>query len=377
MALHFGPKAGGKLWPVLLDDVKKSMSLKDADATENAVVKQFIDALNEVRFVVVGTHLGDGFGMDVIAAFPAAKDGGAKAEEFLSVLRGGNGTSDLIGLPKVQPLLAYAAKGDGVRNVQLARTLVKIILNNALGIEVLWTEEQRKKFFADFDVMYQQLKGSRLVFYRTPAADAEQVGSVAAVAILDIDDIDAHLAHWPSVVDVANSLGVKLAKDGRKNVPKFAYKTKAETIDGVRVDVLSIDLPQLPAEVQKDYRNLLGPDWNKVRLAVQGKHVVVLVGSDLARLKETLTNLKTGNKGLAEQRSIAEASRRLDPQRKLEFHASLEDFGAYLTGKRATAEGKMLTSWALTVETDRVQFSMRVPKQDIPDIARALGLPQN
>ena len=265
-------------------------------------------------------------GLDVIAAFPKPNDGGEAAARFLTTLGGGPGASDLVGLPKVDPLLAYAAKGDGVRNAQMARTLVKIILNKALDVHVLLNDEDRKKFYSDFDAMYQHLKGSRLVMYRTPADKFIALGSIAAVGILDIDDPEAHLAGWKGLADFANALGVKLVKGGRESAPKFMYQERAESIDGLRVDHLGIEIATLPEEVRNQYRCLLGPDWNKVRLVVEGRHIVFLVGSDVVRLKETLTNLKTGAKGLAEEKSIAAALGQLAPERKLEFHASVKDY---------------------------------------------------
>lgn len=371
-SILFGPKAGGTLWSLLLNSFKDKLIPRDAKGQEKETVDTVFDALGEVRFFVLALRFDDGLAADMIASFPGANDGGAKSAKFLDALRAGPGTSELNGLPRVTPIIAYGAKGDGVRNVQMARALVKLILNHGLGIEVVWSEEERKKFYADFDVMYEHLKGSRLVFYRTPAADAEKVGSVAAVTILDLDDTDAHLARWASLVDLANSLNVKLAKENRKTAPKFAYKAKAETIDGLRVDHLSVEIPELPAEVKKEYEKTFGPDWNKIRLAVQGKQVVALLGSDVTRLKETLNNLKTGNKGLADDKAVTATLARLAPERKIEVHMNLAEFQAFLDG--AKPAGKSLSSFALTIEPERLQLEVRVPPADLKALVKALGM---
>src|SRR5262249_50325770 len=249
--------------------------------------------LGKVRFVVGGLKMGKESSIDVVASFPKGKDG-AEAVQFLSALRGGPGASDLVGLPAVDPLVAYAARGDGVRNVHMARALLRLLLDRWLGIEVLAGEADRKRFLEAFEGMYRHLKGSRAVLYRPARARQDKVGQVAGVVILDVDDTDDHLKRWATLVEVANSAGPRVLRQDRASSPRFAFKPKAETLGGAAVDWLTVEVPGLSAGVLRDYRRLLGPDWNKVRLVVQGKQVVGLFGSDLDTLKETLANLKEG-----------------------------------------------------------------------------------
>jgi hypothetical protein len=207
---------------------------------------------------------------------------------------------------------------------------------------------------------------------------ADKVGTMAGIAILDVDAPEVHRDGWTTLAEVANNAAPKVVRQGRESSPRFTFKPKAEMLDGVAVDVLSVEVPGPKPEVDRAYRRLLGPDWKKVRMVVQGKQVVWLIGSDVEALKQTLRNLKSGDKRLAEQKTVAAALRRLDPERKLELHVNLKDYLGYLQsdakddGGAAPAEG--LSSIALTVETDRVQLEIRVPNSDVRALVREMKL---
>jgi hypothetical protein len=275
-------------------------------------------------------------------------------------------------------MIAYAAKGDGERNVTLARALFKNLLAKWLDIEIYMELPDRKKFWAAFETMYRHLKGSRAVIYRTDKSVAEKVGSMAAVAILDVDAPEVHRDGWMSLAEVANNAAPKVVRQGRESSPRFAFKAKAEMLDGAAVDVLSVEVPGLKPEVARDYRRLLGPDWNKVRMVVQEKQVVWLIGSDVEALKQTLRNLKRGDKGLAEHKAVAAALDRLAPERKLELHVNLKNYLAYLESNSKDDAGaaavEALSSIALTVETDRVQLEVRVPNSDVRALVQGMKL---
>ncbi len=372
IALLFGFKGWGAIGETLQKNMKENLA-NPKDDSDNEVMRQFAGLLGDARFIVAGLTIDDGFNLNMIAAFP--KDGGAT--KFLEVLRGGPGVSDLVGLPDVEPLFAYAAKGDGTRNVAAARGLLKLLLDKWLGIEVRLGKEERAKFLTAFDKVYQDLKGSRAVVYRTGEKEAEKIGAMGAIAVLDVGDGDAHLDRWPALLEVVNAIGPKLAKEGRENVPKFVYKPKAEVIDGARVDHLILELPKLPDAVKDGYRKTLGPDWNTVRLVSVGKQVVLFVGSDKDRLSETIKNLKTGAKGLAARKSVATALAKLSAERKLEFHIDVKEYETLSLGKPVKNAGEGLTSFALTLETERIQLEVKTPLTEVRAIVRLLGMAAN
>src|SRR5205807_1727150 len=144
-----------------------------------------------------------------------------------------------------------------------------------------------------------------------------------------------HLSNWKTLVEVANNSAPTILKQDRKSSPKFAFKPKAETIDECPVDWVMVEIPDIKKEVDDEYRKLMGPDWNKLRLAVAGKQVVGLFGSDVQTLKTTIANLKTKEKGLAAHPAVAKALARLSPERKIELHFNLENYGPFMaSGKR-------------------------------------------
>jgi hypothetical protein len=258
----------------------------------------------------------------------------------------------------------------------MARALLKTLLDRMLGIKVFLNEDDRKKFLEAFEVMYRHLKGSRAVVYRTDRARAKKVGDTAAIVILDLDDVDAHRKNWARLVEVANNSAPVITRQDRQSSPRFAFKGKAEEIDGHEVDWLMVEVPGLPKEVRQDYEQLLGPDWNKVRLVVQGKRVVGLFGSDVDTLKQTLVNLKEGKKGLAENKAVVSALKAVSPERKLELHFNLANYRPYLEEEKLPQPKpvKELTSLALTVAEDRVQLEIRSSGPELKEIVKMLGL---
>src|SRR5262249_7566152 len=157
--------------------------------------------------------------------------------------------------------------------------------------------------------------------------------------------------------------------------PRFAFRPKAETVGGAPVDWLTVEVPSLEREARREHERLLGPDWNKVRLAVQGKRVVGLVGSDIEALKQALVNLKEGKRGLGEHAPVAAALRRLSPERKIELHFNLRD---WLPLQRRGVSGlpsaqtpvKELTSLTLAVEEDHVGLQVRSAGEEQEAIVR-------
>ena len=160
--------------------------------------------------------------------------------------------------------------------------------------------------------------------------------------------------------------------------PRFAFLPKDEDIDGVKVRVVAVKLSKRDAGYAPQLKQLLGPQWNRIRLAVHGKQVVVLAGSDVKLLSETLKNLKEGKAGLAETAALKEFAGRSDPRRKMELHLSLQTGVALWTAadleKPDTVKpGAKLTSVALTVEPDRMQLDVWIPASEFKVLNQAGG----
>jgi hypothetical protein len=148
---------------------------------------------------------------------------------------------------------------------------------------------------------------------------------------------------------------------------------KPERLDDQRVDVVRIKLSDKAAT--EKLRDLLGPDGDRIRLAVQGKQVIVLLGSDQNLLRVALTNLKEGKRGLAQAPPLAGAREHLSPMRGLEFDVSLAAAHALWTAADLAQPGKLpasLTSFAITAGPDFLQFDVWLPAAEFKVIEKEL-----
>lgn len=123
---------------------------------------------------------------------------------------------------------------------------------------------------------------------------------------------------------------------------------------------------------------MFGPDWDRIRLATHGKQVVALLGSDERLLHAALRNLKEGKPGLAASKSLAPFTSHSDPARKVELHLSLQTALGLMKAddlKHPPAAGQhpMLTSFAMTVDPERLQFDLWVPSKEVKVIATTAG----
>jgi len=148
---------------------------------------------------------------------------------------------------------------------------------------------------------------------------------------------------------------------------------KPENLDGQRIDVVRIKMSEKGAADK--LRELLGPDGDRVRLAVHGKQVVVLLGSDQEMLRTVLKNLKEGKRGLADAKELAAAREHLNAARSLGLHVSLAAAQALWTAADLSRPGDLptsLTSFALTASPEFLQFDVWVPAAEFKFIQRAL-----
>ncbi len=160
--------------------------------------------------------------------------------------------------------------------------------------------------------------------------------------------------------------------------PTFGFLPK-ETLDGQKVDVVGIKLADKEFAAVKQYEKLFGPDWNKLRLAVHGKQVVVLLGSDQELLKAALKNLKDGGKGLGAAKQLTAFGAHADPGRTVEAHVSLQTFLAATEDdwKELTKAGasRPVSSVAITVDPDRLQLDLWIPVKELKVLTKTAAAP--
>jgi hypothetical protein len=106
--------------------------------------------------------------------------------------------------------------------------------------------------------------------------------------------------------------------------PTFTLKPKAETRADASVHLLGMRFDAEDAPYAAALKDLFGPEWSRLRIAVVNKKVVVLVGSDLALLDEAIRNVRDGKPGLEQSPALAEFHKHAAPGRRLELHLALD-----------------------------------------------------
>jgi hypothetical protein len=180
------------------------------------------------------------------------------------------------------------------------------------------------------------------------------------------------------IVAVAKAAREELLTDAaaRRFRPSFGFASKPGDLDGRRVHLLRVRLKGKDAALADSLRGLFGPDWDTVRLAVSGKQVVALIGSDVGLLRQTLQNLEGGKPELAGAKGFGPAAGRGDPARKAELHLSLETglallAGDDLRGMKAPGGRRLLTSFALTVDPEYLRLDTWTPPSDMKAVRKA------
>ena len=126
-----------------------------------------------------------------------------------------------------------------------------------------------------------------------------------------------------------------LAKDLPRFVhPTFAFVAGAEQRAGMPVDIIHIKLAEKDRLAAGPMAQLFGPDWDKLRLAVHGQHVAVLLGSDLDLLDAALVNLKEGKAGLAGSKTLEGFAKLQANQAAAAFHVSVDRLLGLVNARR-------------------------------------------
>jgi hypothetical protein len=157
--------------------------------------------------------------------------------------------------------------------------------------------------------------------------------------------------------------------------PSLTFFPKAEERSGNKVDIVRVKLSDSDSPLTKQLQQLLGPDWDKIRLAAHGKQVVVLLGSDTELLDQAVKNLKDEAPGLAAAKPLAGFHRLAHPERKIEFHIALHNTLALITSpenlpRPLPKAGESLTSFSLAVEGHQLQLDLWLPSAEIRLLAR-------
>ncbi len=260
------------------------------------------------------------------------------------------------------------------------KTLTK--LGSAEGLD-LTSEAGKEKTVAEIEELIKDLGARRF----------QQRESATAKLLLAGEQVLPYLEKGLKSTDLETarrterikSQIVQAAEDRRKELlsgnltravkPSFAFLEKTEKVEGFEVYNVAVKLRKVDAATGPQLRQLLGPDWARLRIGIQGKQVVVLAGSDVKLLGEAMRNLKEGKPGLAATAALGDQAKRIDAARKIELHFSTAMLVALAKAADLEKPGKVaanppLTTVAFTVEEDRLQCELWLPIAEIKVIAK-------
>ena len=117
----------------------------------------------------------------------------------------------------------------------------------------------------------------------------------------------------------------ELAKGPLKKAfhPSFTLQLKAEKRADSNVHLLGMRFDANDAPFTAALKEYLGPEWNRLRLAVVNKQLVILLGSDVSLLEQAIQNVRDGKPGLEQSARLAGFRKQADPQRRFELHLAL------------------------------------------------------
>jgi hypothetical protein len=279
-------------------------------------------------------------------------------------------------------LVAVLDVEDGAKFVNDLKTLARF--GSAEGLD-LTSEAGKEKTAAEIEQLVKSL-GSRTFRARESATAKLLLAGEQVLPFLEkgIKSTDLEVSRRAERIKAEI---VQAARDRRKELlsgkltraikPSFAFLDKKEKVGDHKVFNVAVKLRKQDAATAPQLRQLFGPDWTRVRVGVEGKHVVVLLGSDVKLLSAALGNLKDGKPGLAKAAALGEQAKRIDPGRKIEVHASLALAYALATAADLEKPGKLpanppLSTAALTIEQDRLQGDLWLPLAELKEIVRII-----
>ncbi|MGI9517523.1 MAG: hypothetical protein ACR2NP_10775 [Pirellulaceae bacterium] len=335
---------------------------REESSTE--LTRDLAAAIEELDFGVAGVQLTDGIRISYTTFFRDEVTD-SQALQFIESIRGGDGVCDVQHLPDEGFLAAFAARGDGRRNVDAAKVVLNLILERISPDQEILGYEDKALFYEMFGQIWQQLSATRVGLYR--CAD-DTNGKLSAVTIFSVRDPQAFMSQLPGLVEFADAAARRYAEEHELPPIGFRFQPAAELIDNLPVDVLEIDTDRLTQKYRDYLRSMLGENASTIRFVVLAEHVVMAIGSDDAALKSAIENLNTGATGLAGHPAIVASNEKLDPSRKIELHLCPEnlirvfDLGR---GDLDYTDTEQLVSFSATIEIQRLGFDLWLPSPQL------------
>ena len=159
--------------------------------------------------------------------------------------------------------------------------------------------------------------------------------------------------------------------------PNFVYYPQQETRAGLPVDIIRMKLQVDEVATATQLKNMLGPQWNKMRLAAVDSRVIVLLGSNTSLLDQAIANALSDKPGLEAGNPYATFRRRTENERTVEFHLSLAR-AQQLVARDADAinavnESTSTTSFGLSIAPQRIRFDLFTPFEEAKLVIKRMG----
>lgn len=151
---------------------------------------------------------------------------------------------------------------------------------------------------------------------------------------------------------------------------KWGDFPNAETRRGVPIDIVKMALEGQSQSAEGRLKEAFGPEWSKIRLAVHGKKIVALLGSNVDLLDETLANLGGEQPGLAKDSLLKEFHNRASASRRAEFHVMLNQFVPLVQGEKPADAPTDLTSLSLGIDKETIELHLWVPNSEFKAISQ-------
>jgi hypothetical protein len=153
--------------------------------------------------------------------------------------------------------------------------------------------------------------------------------------------------------------------------PTFTLQLRAEKRAESSVHLLGMRFDGKEAPYSAALKDLFGPEWNRLRLAVVNKQVVILLGSELALFDEALVNVRDGKPGLEQSAALAEFRKQAAPERRMELHLALGRLRALFSPPEELPKGFKPTgacsSLAVRTGLTDLGFDLWAPAEAVPD----------
>jgi hypothetical protein len=158
--------------------------------------------------------------------------------------------------------------------------------------------------------------------------------------------------------------------------PTFTLKKNAEKRAGADVHLLGMRFAAADAPYSATLKDFFGPEWNRLRLAVVNRQVVVLLGSETALLEEAIRNVREGKPGLEQSAALGAFRKQAAPERRMELHLALGRLRALLgpaddLPRDFKPSGACSSASVRTGPAD-MGLDLWVPADTIPDIMKWL-----